>query len=467
MSKAVQGALAILVLLLIVSIGFAGYTALQKNSLDKENQNLQAQIAESQEKADKLLKQSKQLEKNQQELKEQNESLSAKVKEKDQIQASLDEMRAKSDDLSNQVEQITQERDDWKNRLETIRRERDELADKIKNQPSSEALRRERDELIEKVRSLEAKANSTEQAASSYMNEGDVPADAGDAGSPAVTSPQGDQYWATILKQKAALQLDLEKAKTDLDQSALQVVELKKQNAEMQMELKNLTDAKQEIEHSMSQAQEEYERKLKYNEDLANNLSLEVARSRDDQKNAMDRMERTKKDNLELQGQIKQLTTTKLALERNIAKINQDKMITQKKLNETEGVIQGRINEIWQIKQNLDQKISDLPSHSNNGEVELPPIIVNANTAQQSAQVSPMAAGAKTQGAVISINEQNNFAIVDLGEGDGSQVGRKLTVMRDNNMIGSLEIIQVRKDISAADIKQMSVKLRVGDVVRY
>lgn len=468
MSKAVQTAVAILAVLLIVCAGFAVYALLQKGALEKENQNLQAQIADSQDKADKLLQKAKNLEKAQQDLKEQNESLSQKLKEKDQLQASFDDLKNKSDDLNNQISQMTQERDDFKNRLETIRKERDELMDKIRNQPNVDSLRKERDELAEKVKSLqEAKDNKSAANPDTAASGDDMSAamaDGTNAGAPSVTSPQGDQYWASILKQKAALQLDLEKAKTDLDQSALQIVELKKQNAEMQMELKNLTDAKQEVEHKMAQDKEEYERRLKYNEDLSNNLSLEVARSRDDQKNANDRLEKIKQDNQDLQGQIKQLTNTKLALEKTIAQLNQDKLVTQKKLNETEGVIQGRINEIWQIKQNLDEKISTLPN-KNNGEVELPPIIVNASQGQAAA--TTMKTSGKAQGAVISINEPNNFAIVDLGEADGSQVGRKLTVLRDNSVIGSLEIIQVRKDISAADIKQMSVKLRVGDVVRY
>jgi hypothetical protein len=70
------------------------------------------------------------------------------------------------------------------------------------------------------------------------------------------------------------------------------------------------------------------------------------------------------------------------------------------------------------------------------------------------------------QHAVISINETNNFVIVDLGEADGSRVGQTLKVYRGGNDIASLEVIQVRKDISAADIKNKSVQLKVGDIVR-
>ncbi len=441
MSKAVQSALAILVVLLIASVGLAVYTLLQKNTLEKENQGLQQQITDSQEKASKLLEQSKKIEK---EVKSLTDSLSQSRKEKQDVQQMYDELKTKSDQVTEELNQITQDRDDWKNRLETIRRERDDLMEKIKNQPEKVV-----EKIVYKERELAAEAEASI-----------------DSETPEVTTPKGDAYWAQILKAKATLQLDLEKAKADLDQSVLQVVELKKQNADMQMELKNLTDSKSEIEHKMQETQEELERKIKYNEDLANNLSMEVARSRDEQKIAIEKAEKIKQENLDLQGQIKQLTSTKLALEKTIAKINQDKVVMQKKLTETEGVIQGRIDEIWQIKQNLDKKITDLPTKPVSGGVELSPIIVNGSGGQGSNNL-PISNSGKVQGAVISINEPNNFAIVDLGESDASQVGRKLNVFRDNRQIGVLEIIQVRKDISAADIKQMSVKLKVGDVVRY
>ncbi len=429
MSKAVRGAVAILIVLLVVSVGVAVYTLMQKQTLEQQTQGLQAQIAEFQTKESDLLSKAKKI---QQELDGVNDRVSQKDKEKQQIQQSYDELKSKFDAVDGQVAQANKERDDWKGRLETIRKERDSLMEKLKSQP-------------EKIVYKEAAPKAVETANAS-------------SDAPAITAPAGDQYWAQVLKEKAALQLDLAKAKADLDESALQVTELKKQHADLELEFKNLTDAKQQVERRLNENQQEYERKLKYNEDLANSLSLEIARARNDQKLSNDRSEKIKQDNGQLQEQIKQLSTTKLALEKTIAHINQDKASMQKKLNETEGVIQGRIDEIWQIKQKLDQKISDLPTKSA-GQVDLPPIIVNAE-----ASASP---DAKGQGTIISINEANHFAIVDLGEGDGSQVGKQLTVFRGNNSIGTLEVIQVRKDISAADIKQTSTKVKVGDVVRY
>ena len=144
----------------------------------------------------------------------------------------------------------------------------------------------------------------------------------------------------------------------------------------------------------------------------------------------------------------------------------------QKKLIETESVIQGRIDDIWKIKQSLDRKLSENAPTATAGSMELPPIIVNASNNQQRASAppvtvaSPVAAG-RSEGSIISINRPNNFVIVNLGQQNSSVVvGNILKVFRDSNEVATLEVIQVRRDICAADIKAKASDPRVGDSVR-
>ena len=124
--------------------------------------------------------------------------------------------------------------------------------------------------------------------------------------------PQGEGYWAQVLKEKAVLQLELEKVKSDLDQSVLEIVDLKKQNSDVQLEIKTIQNEKEEIV-----------RKIKYGEDLANNLAVEVARARNDQKMTNERADKLKNETQQLQEQIKQLTTTKVALERSLTRLGE------------------------------------------------------------------------------------------------------------------------------------------------
>jgi len=417
MSQAIRRGIILLAVLLLVLAVIAVVIFAQKRTLEQQNQSLQAQLTEYQNKESELLAKTKKL---QDDSKVMNERVAQKDKEKAEVQGMYDELKSKYDAVDEQMAQITRERDDSKGRLETTRRERDELMKKLRDQP---------EKIVYKER----------------------PA------SVAAPQPQGEGYWAQVLKEKAALQLELEKVKSDLDQSVLQIVDLKKQNSDMQLEIKTIQNEKEEIV-----------RKIKYGEDLANNLSLEVARARNDQKMTNERADKLKDENQQLQDQIKQLTTTRVTLERNLTRLGEDKDKMGKKLNQTESVIQGRIDEIWQIKQNLDQKITDLPIKPSPTEVELSPIVVNAVPANlaNGGVGGGVPAPREKQHTVISINEANNFVIVDLGEADGSRVGQTLKVYRGGNDIASLEVIQVRKDISAADIKNKSVQLKVGDIVR-
>jgi hypothetical protein len=71
-------------------------------------------------------------------------------------------------------------------------------------------------------------------------------------------------------------------------------------------------------------------------------------------------------------------------------------------------------------------------------------------------------------GKVLTINRENNFIVIDLGSDNGVKVGNIFSIYRDigGKSIADVEIIQLRKNISACDIKKESVSIHVGDVVK-
>jgi len=448
MSIAVRVSVWILGVLVVVSAAVAVLALMQKQTLQGQNQSLHSQIADDESKSAELMAKAKKLQ-------DDEDQLTSKIvqaqQDKAQLQSQFDDLKHKSDDLQSQLTQANSDRDDWKNRVDTISRERDDLMEKLKNRPKR---------IVYKTRIVRVPA-PVYNAASNPA----VPASTVD-----VTSPQGDQYWASVLRQKAALQVELDSEKAELDQAALQVVDLKKQNSDLDLELKQVSNEKDEIVQ-----------KIKYGQDIADNLSIDLARSRNDQKAVNDRADRLKEQNLELLSQIRELSSTKVELERTVARLTDDKEAMQKKLVETESVIQSRIDDIWKIKEGLDKKLSEDTS-SSSGSVELPPIIVNAPTntatqqeappppAEQQAEApspAPVTMSGKTEGSIISINESNNFVIVDLGQENSSvNIGTVLKVYHDSNQIATLEVIQLRRDICAADIKDKSSDLKVGDIVK-
>ncbi len=429
MSIAVRVSVWILGVLVVVSAAVAVLALMQRQTLQGQNASLHNQIVSDESQLAVLTTKAKKLEDQADQL---NNKISQAQQQKAQTQSLYDDLKQKSDALQSQIDQANTDRDDWKNRVETISRERDDLMQKLKNPPVKIVYK---EKIVYKDRPLQPAAAAPAA---------DVTA-----------GPQGDQYWASVLRQKAALQIELAKEKVDLDQAALQVVDLKKQNSDLTVELKQVSNEKDEITQ-----------KIKYGQELADSLSVDLARSRNDQQAVNDRADKLKKENLELLSQIRDLNSTKLDLEKTVSRLTDEKDAMQKKLIETGSVIQGRIDDIWKIKESLDKKLAqNAPSSSTPGSMELPPIIVNAPANGQQAQT--ISAG-KAEGSIISINETNNFVIVDLGQVNSPvNIGTVLRVYRHSNGIATLEVIQVRRDICAADIRDRSTELKVGDVVRF
>ena len=120
------------------------------------------------------------------------------------------------------------------------------------------------------------------------------------------------------------------------------------------------------------------------------------------------------------------------------------------------------MDQIIEVKNDLKAARTDAKEVSTKDSkvVQLQPIVVKA--AEETPKKPAAAAG-----QVLAINEENNFVIIDLGEDSGVKVGQTFNVYRNNQQIATLEVIQTRKEISAADIKNLSSgsKIKVGDMV--
>jgi hypothetical protein len=342
--------------------------------------------------------------------------------------------------------------------MATLRRERDDLMEKIKNRPVEEKIV-EREKIVYRDRVVDANGNPVDPnaPAPAAVPSGDAsfaPQQAAPVIPPqtnvVIQNNANEEYWAGVARQKAGLEIELADVKRKLSEKDIKVEEIKKANSDLEIELGRLKNERDDIV-----------RKIKYGEDLADSLSIELARSRNDNKVVSDRAEKVSAENQGLRNDIKQLSTTKVALEKSIARLTDDKASVEKKLLETENIIQGRIDEIWKIKKDVDTRFD--MSKNNSGEVELGAIVVNAAAAPM--KTAP-ANAPRRSGSVVSVNEENNFVVIDLGEGDNIRNGDAFKVYRGKEQIGTVAVIQVRKDISAADIKQKTVAFKAGDQVR-
>jgi septal ring factor EnvC (AmiA/AmiB activator) len=461
MDKQIKQSILILGVLITLSVAFAIVFYLQKQAAENRAALLSDQVTqyetkdrESQKKINGLQGESAKL---RQDLDQRTTENTTLLRKSEQTQRDFDK-------LNNDFQKVQQERVEWDAKLANFRRERDDLIKQVSDLKSRPVPEKIVEKIVYRDRPLDASGEQSMEGAQGVppaqaMNE--VFAAAINSSMPTGINRENENYWAGVIKQKAALELELQRVKENLSASNVQIAEFKKSNSDLEMELGRLRNEKEAIV-----------RKIKYGEDLADNISVELARARNEQKLSQDRSDQLLSENQQLRMDIKQLTTTKVSLEKSIANLSEEKNSIEKKLVETENVIQGRIDEIWQIKKDIDSRIDTQHLSNVSNEIELAPIVVSAKKpAPAAAPVTKQAAAKpavakRLQGSVVSVNEDNNFVILDLGERSGIKVGDAFKVYHNGVQVGSVEVIQVRQDIAAADIKQKNAPFSVGDTVR-
>ena len=359
------------------------------------------------------------------ELSERNERLTQQAAQSEQdrkrIQSALDSAKR---DLDN----IASERKEWKKKYDLISKEKDQLLEKISILSQ---------ELAKKPGAI-ARAKPAPEA----------------AGRLAVAEEEA--YWSHIIKEKAGLELRLDYLNEDLTNIKLEFEQTRRENHDLELALSKL-----------EQIRDDLQRQLEYNEKLANNLSSDLAREVNDKQFLLEQFNKIKRENSSLRTQIKELATTKLALEKGLVKLRDEKDTLDKRIFETEQVLGNRIDDILELKEDLENaRVGDLDIiGSTLNSVQLPPIIVRTQAGMASRAGVPKGIKEKL-GRIVSINEGNNFVVIDLGENSGIQMKDRFNVYRGLKQIATIEVIQLRRDIAAADIVKKQGKIEVGDLVK-
>jgi chromosome segregation ATPase len=348
------------------------------------------------------------------------------------LASSLEEVEAKGKSIQDDVNRL-------KERLDLTTKERDSLIDKVQG-------------LIEDKRKIQESLDAEKSKKAKREENGEEVSGGAGAATTATYTPGSSQeaYWANVLRQKANAELELENVKAQLKEISLKADELFREKNNIEMELKNVTQLKEDME-----------RRTAYNEKLANSLSEDLVREKNDKAELSEQLNKVSDDNRQMRARIKDLEETKTTLYRKIDNIEQERLALRNKLGETEGALTERVNEIVKVKRNLDKFQSNEVANVVPGSrtVELSPIIVRG---KQDAEKPALT------GRILSINRENKFVIIDLSSNSGLKLNDRFNVYRDGKYIGSIEVIQMRKDISAADIKETSAgeDIKIGDIIK-
>jgi len=353
MSKAVKKSVFILMALLIAALGFSYVTFTDLKEMEEDLAVVAGELQDSEIKIktneQKHMVVIREFESAAGLLKNENDDLLEQI-EKVELQA-----KKQVDTLSEEIDTITDDRDKWKRRIETIQQERDGLMVKITD------LKKKLTEKPEQEVKIVYKEKDPEII--------EVPIDVSKA--PSVSPDSGrivdEEYWANLLKEKASLQIDIRDLRDELTEKSIALVDIRQKNEDIMLEVNSLKSEKEEIET-----------KVQHTADMIDNISLELARTKNDKKFISNRVEKLSEENEDLRRKMKKLVSVKNALEKSIVRITQEKEKIRGQLGRTETLIQSKIDEIWDIKDELDHSIRSSRNGIFSNEVELPPIVVSS-----------------------------------------------------------------------------------------
>lgn len=352
----------------------------------------------------------------------------ALLKEKDSLTAQNDNLREANDryarekqtyeeklqTINSQLASIEKERDEWKKKFDDVSREREALIEKLKEKPKVEITQQ----------------HPTSSAVSS------------------TTAPASEEYWADFVKIKAALEVKVEDLNKQLNDTKLKLSEMEKNNKELSLKLDGLTQEKTRLDNEITIK----ERTLRV-------MSRDLVGEREARKIAMEELNKLRGENVSLKKELVVLTKEKVVLQTNIMEVAEKKNTLERKISNVEDVMKEKSLELEELQKELTTTIKSdtgIPSRET-ASVELPPIVVKSGTAGPTG----------LKGEILAVNPQEKFVVINIGESLGIGPGAELKVLRKNKEIGRIQVIETRKDISAADIKSITpgASIREGDLV--
>lgn len=360
-------------------------------------------------------------------LKKQNDELTKKAAN---TQEELGRLKDKTEKMKSEIGSLSSSRDDLQKKYDTLIHEREKLVERLKSSSGAPVV---------------------------------VAAPAAPAAAP--VSPPADEYWAGILKQKENLELQISQLKETIKNNQFKVDELTQEKTSLDLEAQRLVKDKADLQ-----------RQLEYTEKVTDSLSLQLVRERDDKRKIVKQANLFKEENYVIRGRVKDLMSAKVSLEKKLKDAEDKRMELASRLTQMDEVLEEKLSSILDTKQDISD-IKKGVNPSSGSSLELPAIVVPGGVSQSGAfpagegapasSVATVDAGqSRSSGRVISVNEENNFVIVDIGEDDGVYQGQTLSAYRGNEQIASLEVVEVRAHICAADIKEKAAYLKAGDIVR-
>jgi len=269
---------------------------------------------------------------------------------------------------------------------------------------------------------------------------------------------ESDMFVASLLKQKVGLEVEIERLKNDMGPKDQEITRLKAESMDKDLALAKLQEEKNFINQ-----------KLNNSEQVAQILSGDLLKEKDAGKEDKAMYENIAMENSALRSKISKFEG--IAKEYNSLLAEKENMNTR--LARLESEIEYKDREINKFKVALQENAAAgsvetrAETYHSPKEVDLPPIVAQKIAKFTTPSLERIGENAKLKGRIITINKEHNFVVIDLGKQDGIDIGNNFNVYRGEILLGSVEIIQARDRIAAADIKDLKegMSIEINDTV--
>ncbi|MFH1519249.1 MAG: hypothetical protein ABIE75_01580 [Candidatus Omnitrophota bacterium] len=314
---------------------------------------------------------------------------------------------------------LDKEKGEIERRLSTVTKELSSLEAASENWKTKwKTVSKERDELVEEVKRAANRVPAvrvTEKTSSSEISE---------------------DYWADFVKEKAALEVKLETLnKARFDEKST-ITKLERENKELSIQADQLAKEKAR-----------FLEEIKFKERTLRIMSLDLVTERETRGSSVDELKKLRSENVDLKRELVVANKGLMKLEDKLKEVILKKESLENQIADADSILRDKSLAFEELQEQLVQTVKAGKKIISNesASVELPPIIVK-----------PTASGLKdVRGEVIAVNYEEKFIVVDIGESAGLKPGALLKIIRSGKEIGTAEVIETRKEISAADIKEV------------
>lgn len=268
---------------------------------------------------------------------------------------------------------------------------------------------------------------------------------------------ESDMFLAGLLKQKVGLEVEINRLKNDFAPKEEEISRLKAENSAKDLRIVKLEEDKISIAKRMDNV-----------EQVAQILSSDLLKEKDENKEDKNMSEKIAMENNVLKSKISEFE--EIAKEYNNLLAEKEEM--KMNLARLESDIEYKNMEINKFKIALQEKASDTgeiraEAYHSPEEVDLPPIVAQKTAKLTNPSIERIGENTELRGRVVTVNKEHNFVVIDLGKQDGLSIGNKFNVYRKDMFLGSVEIIQARDRIAAADIKNLEegMEIEINDTV--